>query len=261
MGIHDETPAVPAGLPSPPSNPSSPPPDELARVLDETRARFVATFVTDCDAIAALLEEALVHTASAPPTDLTFRVHRLIGLPGTIGFPTVSRRAVDLESLLGAGAIDAPLARVAMEKMRRAFTHDLAAAPAVSAPQRAPANGIKILIAEDHADQRRILGVSLATAGFLPMALRSGDGVVERARAERPALILLDIAMPGLDGYSVCRLLKSDPELSAIPVILMTTGATVHHRIAGLSLGADDFLGKPIDMRELILRIRVRLGV
>lgn len=258
MSTHDETPVVPAGLPS---NPSSPPPDELARVLDETRAAFVATFVTDCDAIAALLEEALVHTASEPPTELTFRVHRLVGLPGTIGFPTVSRRAVDLESLVGAGAIDAPLARAALEKMRRAFTRDLADTPTVSTPQPAPFNGIKILFAEDHADQRRIVGVSLATAGFLPMALRSGDGVVERARAERPALILLDIAMPGLDGYSVCRLLKSDPELSAIPVILMTTAATIHQRLAGLSLGADDFLSKPIDMRELIMRIRVRLGL
>ena len=97
----------------------------------------------------------------------------------------------------------------------------------MSAPQSAPATGIKILIAEDHADQRKILGVSLAHAGFLPIALRSGEGVVDRVRAERPALILLDIAMPGLDGYSVCRLLKADPELSAIPVILMTTGATV----------------------------------
>jgi CheY-like chemotaxis protein len=260
MSTHEETPAVPAGLPSPPSNPSSPEPDELGRVLDETRVRFIATFVTDCDAIAALLEEALVHTDSKPPADVIFRVHRLVGLPGTIGFPTVSRRAVDLESLLGADGIDAPLARAALEKMRRAFTRDLADAPAVSAPQTAPANGIKILIAEDHADQRRILGVSLATAGFLPIALRSGDGVVDRARAERPALILLDIAMPGLDGFSVCRLLKSDPELSAIPVILMTTGATVHHRLAGLSLGAEDFMSKPIDMRELILRIRVRLG-
>jgi CheY-like chemotaxis protein len=260
MGTHEDTPVAPGGLPAAPSNPSPPPPDELARVLDETRARFVATFVTDCDAIGALLEQALVHTAAVPPTDLNFRVHRLIGLPGTIGFPTVSRRAVDLESLLGADPIDAPLARAALEKMRRAFTHDLAEAPAVSAPQRAPANGIKILIAEDDADQRRILGVSLATAGFLPTALRSGDGVLEKARAERPALILLDIAMPGLDGYSVCRLIKSDPELSAIPVILMTTGATVHHRLAGLSLGADDFLSKPIDIRELILRILVRLG-
>ena len=248
------------GPPSAPSLPSSPPPDELARVLDETRAHFIATYVTDYDAIAALLEEALVHPDGDPPTELTARVHRLIGLPGTIGFPTISRRAADLEGLLGAGVIDAPLARVALEKMRRAFTHDLANAPVMSAPQCAPTNGIKILIAEDHADQRNILGVSLAHAGFLPIALRSGEGVVDRVRAERPALILLDIAMPGLDGYSVCRLLKSDPELSAIPVILMTTAANVRHRLAALTLGADDFLSKPIDMRELILRIRVRLG-
>lgn len=260
MAPHEQTPAEPAGPPSSPSHPSSVPAEELARVLDETRTRFVATFVTDCNAISALLEEALVQPASPPPTDLTFRVHRLIGLPGTIGFPTVSRRAVDLESLLGTGAIDAPLARVALEKLRRAFTHDLSDAPAVSAALPAPANGIKLLIAEDHADERRILGVSLATAGFLPMAVRSGDAVIEKARTERPALILLDIAMPGLDGYSVCRLLKSDAELKAIPVILMTTGASVHHRLAGLSLGADDFLSKPIDMRELILRIRVRLA-
>jgi len=260
MDTHQEMRATTAGLPSPPSNPSSPPPDELARVLDETRARFIATFVTDYDAIAALLEETLVHPSDDPPAELTYRVHRLIGLPGTIGFPTISRRAADLESLLGAGVVDAPLARVALEKMRRAFTHDLADAPAMSAPQSAPATGITILIVEDHDDQRRILGVTLAHAGFLPIALRSGEGVVDRVRAERPALILLDIALPGLDGYSVCRLLKSDPELSAIPVILMTTGATVHHRLAGLSLGADDFLSKPVDMRELILRIRVRLG-
>ena len=249
-----------AGLPSPPSNPSSPPPDELARVLGETRARFVATFVTDYDAIAALLEEALVHPASDPPTELTDRVHRLIGLPGTIGFPTISRRAADLEGLLVGGVIDAPLARVALEKMRRAFTRDLAEAPAMSAPQSAPATGIKILIAEDQADQRNILGVSLTHAGFLPIALRSGEGVIDRARAERPALILLDIAMPGLDGYSVCRLLKADPELSAIPVILTTTAANGRHRVAGLALGADDFLSKPIDIRELILLIRRRVG-
>ena len=248
------------GLPTPPSIPSSPPPDELARVLGETRAHFVATFVTDYDAIAALLEEALVHPASDSSTELTDRVHRLIGLPGTIGFPTISRRAADLEALLADGVVDAPLVRAALEKMRRAFTHDLADAPALSAPQHAPDSGIKILIAEDHADQRRILGVSLAHAGFIPIALRSGEGVVDRVREERPALILLDIAMPGLDGYSVCRLLKSDPELSAIPVILMTTGANVRHRLAGLTLGAGDVLSKPIDMRELILRIRVRLG-
>jgi CheY-like chemotaxis protein len=240
--------------------PQSLPPDELEVVLDATRARFIATFVADCAAIEALLEDVVVHTGMEPSTELTNRVHRLIGLPGTIGFPTISRRAVDLESLLAAETIDAPLARAALEKMRRAFTHDLAEAPAMAAPQRAPATGIKILIAEDDADLRNILGITLTLAGFLPMALRSGDGVIDRVRSERPALILLDIAMPGLDGYSLCRLLKSDPELSAIPVILMTTAANARHRLAGFSLGADDFMSKPIDMGELILRIRARIA-
>src|SRR6185436_11572534 len=93
MGTHQETRAMTNELSSAPSIPSSPPPDELARVLAETRARFVATFVTDYDAIAALLEEALVHPAGDALTELTGRVHRLVGLPGTIGFPTISRRA------------------------------------------------------------------------------------------------------------------------------------------------------------------------
>src|SRR5215203_4563244 len=98
--------------------PQSLPPDELQLVLHETRARFIATFVTDCAAIEALLEDVVVHTGTEPSTELTNRVHRLIGLPGTIGFPTISRRAVDLESLLGGSVIDAPLARVALEHLR-----------------------------------------------------------------------------------------------------------------------------------------------
>ena len=87
----------------------------------------------------------------------------------------------------------------------------------------------------------------------------SGDLVVETARAEKPALILLDIAMPRLDGYSACRLLKADPELADIPVIFMTTGANLDDRLAGLTLGADEFLSKPVDMRELVLRIQLLL--
>jgi DNA-binding response OmpR family regulator len=75
-------------------------------------------------------------------------------------------------------------------------------------------------------------------------------------RAEKPALILLDIAMPRLDGYSACRLLKADPELAEIPVIFMTTGANLDDKLTGLTLGADEFLIKPVDTRELVLRIQ-----
>ena len=178
-------------------------------------------------------------------------MHRLVGLPGTIGFPTVSRRALDLESLLGADVIDAPLARVAMEKLRRAFTRDLADAPALSAPQRAPANGLKILIAEDHADQRRILGVSLATAGFLPMALRSGDGVVDKARVERGALILLDIGMPRLNGYDTARQIRQQSWGKHVALVALTGWGQDEDRRKSQEAGFDSHMVKPLQLQDL----------
>ena len=121
---------------------------------------------------------------------------------------------------------------------------------------------LRVLIADDEplAAERLQLLLAKADGAQLVGTASDGDSAINLTEALGPDLLLLDIAMPGLDGYSVCRLLKSDAELKAIPVILMTTGASVHHRLAGLSLGADDFLSKPIDMRELILRIRVRLA-
>jgi DNA-binding response OmpR family regulator len=85
----------------------------------------------------------------------------------------------------------------------------------------------------------------------------SGDLVVETARTHNPAIILLDANLPGLDGYSVCRLLKADPELSHIPVVFMTVRATLDDKLVGLMLGADDYLVKPIDVAELLLRIQL----
>jgi two-component system, cell cycle response regulator len=104
-----------------------------------------------------------------------------------------------------------------------------------------------------------IVTTCLHNAGWVASTVATGDQVMDRARAERPELILLDITMPGLDGYSVCRLLKDDPDLAAIPVIFMTTLAGLHDRLAGLAMGADEFLTKPIDMRELVLRIQIAL--
>jgi two-component system cell cycle response regulator len=112
-------------------------------------------------------------------------------------------------------------------------------------------------VAEDESDQRAIVTACLEQAGYATVVVISGDRVVEVARAEKPALILLDIAMPRLDGYSACRLLKADPELADIPVIFITAGANLDDRLAGLALGADEFLTKPVDMRELILRIEL----
>jgi len=237
-------------------------PDALQQVLDETRQRFVANFAAQCDSIRTFIDQVAELGPSGPVAALSQITHRMSGLAGTIGFPTISARASELEALVddaGSGAFDPVLARALVGAIGEAFTADLANPPvwalqAISTPQ-----GAKILVAEDESDQRAIVTTCLEGAGFVPIAVVSGELVVDTARAEKPALILLDIAMPRLDGYSVCRLLKADPELADIPVIFMTTGANLDDKLTGLTLGADEFLSKPVDLRELVLRIQLLL--
>ncbi|OFW22773.1 MAG: hypothetical protein A3G21_26160 [Acidobacteria bacterium RIFCSPLOWO2_12_FULL_66_21] len=238
-------------------------PGDLGRVMHETRQRFVATFGARCNSIRILVDSVAADGPRGPVTALRHVVHRLSGLAGTVGFPTISARAFELEQLVaaaGGDVFDAARARNTVEAMREAFTRDLADPPAWATPAAvSTVRGAKILIAEDEADERAIVTACLESAGYVPIAVSSGDLVVDTARAENPAVILLDIAMPRLDGYSACRLLKADPELADIPVIFMTTGANLNDRLAGLTLGADEFLSKPVDMRELVLRIQLLL--
>ena len=237
-------------------------PDALQLILDGTRQRFVATFVAQCDSIRILVGQVAAFGPTGPVAELTQVTHRLSGLAGTIGFPTISARASQLEDLAdgaGNGAFDALLARDVVDSLREAFTKDLASPPVWAPPAISAAHGAKILVAEDESDQRAIVTTCLEGAGYVPIAVGSGDLVVNMARAEKPALILLDIAMPRLDGYSACRLLKADPELADIPVIFMTAGANLDDKLAGLTLGADEFLIKPVDIRELVLRIQLLL--
>jgi two-component system cell cycle response regulator len=231
----------------------------LQQILTDTRRRFVASFDAQSDSIRLLVEQVASFGPQGPVAALTHLVHRLAGLAGTIGFPTVSLRASELELLVGrAGDFDANSARGLAEGIREAYAKDFASPPdwAIPAPSTLPA-AARILVAEDESDQRAIVTACLEQAGYGTVVVISGDRVVDAARTEKPALILLDIAMPRLDGYSVCRLLKADPELAAIPVIFITAGANLDDRLAGLALGADEFLTKPVDMRELILRIEL----
>ena len=94
----------------------------------------------------------------------------------------------------------------------------------------------------------------------MPIEVQAGDQAIDAARAERPDLILLDANLPGIDGYTVCRLLKADPALSDTPVLFLTVRSNLDDRLAGLTLGADDYLVKPIDMPELMVRIRLLLS-
>ncbi len=232
----------------------------LQRVLDETRQRFVDSFDAQLASIRALIEQVDSLGTSGAVAELTHVAHRLAGLAGTIGFPTISARASDLERMMDSvsgGAFDVALARDVVVRLGDAFTKDLASPPVWMLPvvPAAAVPGATILVAEDEADQRTIVTTTLERAGYVPVTVVSGDLVLSVARAQRPSLILLDIAMPGLDGFSVCRRLKADPVLAAIPVIFMSTGANLDDKLTGLSMGAEEFLIKPIDLRELVLRI------
>ena len=117
----------------------------------------------------------------------------------------------------------------------------------------------KILVIEDHKDTRELLKYNLSASGFDVAAAEDGRSGINLAEAFKPEIILLDLMMPGMDGLEVCRHLKSNPELSRIPVIMLTAKGEEIDKIVGLELGADDYVVKPFSPRELALRIKAVL--
>ena len=114
----------------------------------------------------------------------------------------------------------------------------------------------RILIVDDEQPNRHVLFVMLASEGFDLMTASSGEEALAMVELQPPDLILLDILMPGADGYRVAREIKGNPATRNIPII-MITGLDDHEaRILGLSAGAEDFLGKPVDRAELCVRVR-----
>jgi len=116
--------------------------------------------------------------------------------------------------------------------------------------------GETILVVDDEADVLDLVVYNLKKAGFQPFAARDGATGLQKARDEMPALIVLDLMLPGVEGTSVCRQLKADPKTANIPVIMLTAKAEEIDRIVGLELGADDYVTKPFSPRELVLRIK-----
>lgn len=117
----------------------------------------------------------------------------------------------------------------------------------------------KILIVEDERDIVRMLEYNLKKDGFRTAVARNGEEAITAARSERPALVLLDLMLPGIDGLEVCRTLKKDRKTAAIPVIMLTAKSQEADKVVGLELGADDYVTKPFSPRELIARIRAVL--
>jgi DNA-binding response OmpR family regulator len=118
----------------------------------------------------------------------------------------------------------------------------------------------KILVVDDEPDALEILGFKLKEAGYAPIFAKDGTRALAVARDERPALIVLDLMLPEVDGLEVCKILRRDPATSMIPIIMLTARAAEMDRVIGLELGADDYVTKPFSPRELVLRIKKLLG-
>jgi two-component system phosphate regulon response regulator PhoB len=117
----------------------------------------------------------------------------------------------------------------------------------------------RILVAEDEADVLQLVNLALQRAGFEVLKAEDGATAVRLAREHSPALIVMDIMMPGMTGLEACRLLKQDSRTMRIPVVMLTAKAEEVDRIVGLELGADDYVTKPFSPRELVLRIQAIL--
>ena len=116
-----------------------------------------------------------------------------------------------------------------------------------------------ILIVEDDSDILQLLTYNLQAAGYDVLTSQEGYDALNIARSHLPTLIVLDLMIPGIDGFEVCRELKRSPETRNIFVIMLTARGEEVDRIVGLELGADDYVVKPFSPRELILRIRAIL--
>ncbi len=116
-----------------------------------------------------------------------------------------------------------------------------------------------ILIVDDEPDVVDLLVFNLQKAGFKTVTAADGNVALQKVRTEMPALIVLDLMLPGLNGTEVCRQLKANPKTAGIPILMLTAKAEEVDRIVGLELGAEDYLTKPFSPRELILRIKTIL--
>src|SRR5450759_5022458 len=114
----------------------------------------------------------------------------------------------------------------------------------------------KILLVDDEIDTLLPLKLSLEAEDYLVQGASNGFEALELAKTNIPDLILLDIMMPGMDGYEVCAQLKKDPVMRNIPVIMLTAKDAVREKVKGLDIGAYDYVTKPFNLNELKARIK-----
>ena len=114
----------------------------------------------------------------------------------------------------------------------------------------------RVLVVDDEPDCSAVLFDLLSHAGFAVDTVDSGEAAVLSVRRQPPDMVLLDVDLPGINGFDVCRIIKQDEATRLTPVVLLTGMASREHRLAGIEAGADDFLSKPCDSSELTARVR-----
>lgn len=117
----------------------------------------------------------------------------------------------------------------------------------------------KILIVDDEEDIRELIELNLGREGYEVLTCETGEQALQIARSKLPNLVILDLMLPGIDGLEVCRQLKGNPRTEHIPVIMLTAKGEEGDVVAGLELGADDYVTKPFSRTVLVARVRAVL--
>ncbi len=112
-----------------------------------------------------------------------------------------------------------------------------------------------VLIVDDSATERHLLNDLLSKAGFDVIASESGEDAIRKSKAELPDLILMDVVMPGLNGFQATRAISRDPDTRRIPIIMCTSKSQETDKIWGMRQGARDYVVKPVDRDELLTKI------
>lgn len=116
-----------------------------------------------------------------------------------------------------------------------------------------------ILVVDDEPDVVGLVSSNLKTAGFAVITAADGTEALEKAREEKPDLVILDVMLPEMSGLDVCRAIRTNPELSATPIIMLTAKADEIDQVVGLEIGADDYITKPFSPRVLVSRVQAIL--
>jgi DNA-binding response OmpR family regulator len=123
------------------------------------------------------------------------------------------------------------------------------------------AKKFKVLIVDDEADIVDMLQLRLDASGYQTIVARDGAEGYQKAKTEKPDILILDLMLPKMDGYKVCGLLKKDARYARVPIIMFTARTQETDKKIGLEVGADAYLAKPVDVAELLAKIKELLKI